>query len=128
MLPIDALRAYIPIRLQSLVLTPPAPFPFPPWEESFQGAVAFVDLSGFTLLSEALTRQGPKGIERLTEILNNFYQRMVAGVELAGGYVARFSGDALTAELLIMILIHLLRIIQIQSGFSILLFSEIILM
>lgn len=93
----DALRAYLPSRLQQAILSAPAPHPFPPWEERLEGAVLFMDVSGFTGLSEALTRQGPAGTEQLTELLNSFYQRMVAGVELAGGFVARFSGDAITA-------------------------------
>lgn len=93
----DPLRAYLPLRLQQLLQRPPAPAPAPPWEERSDAAVLFMDVSGFTALSEALTRQDHSGSEQLTEILNAFYERMVATIELAGGYVVKFSGDAITA-------------------------------
>lgn len=93
----DPLRAYLPHRLQHLLQRPPAPAPAPPWEERSEAAVLFMDVSGFTALSEALTRQDHSGSEQLTEILNAFYERMVATIEQAGGYVVKFSGDAITA-------------------------------
>ena len=93
----DALRAYVHERLIELLRTPPAPLPNPPWEERFPGAVMFVDVSGFTPLSEVLSQYGERGTERLTHILNRFYQWLVAGIEGAGAFVARFNGDAITA-------------------------------
>ncbi len=97
MVSVETLLAYIPSRLYDLLKKDPAPFPDPPWEERFTGAVLFVDVSGFTPLSEVLTRSGPAGTEQLTDILNRSYEWLVDGVEGAGGYVAHFNGDAITA-------------------------------
>ncbi len=93
----ETLLAYIPSRLYDLLKQDPAPHPNPPWEERFTAAVLFVDVSGFTPLSEVLTRSGPSGAEQLTDILNRSYEWLVDGVEGAGGFVAHFNGDAITA-------------------------------
>ncbi|HOT92015.1 MAG TPA: tetratricopeptide repeat protein [Anaerolineae bacterium] len=62
------------------------------------GAALFADISGFTPLTEALTRiYGPKrGAEELTHQLNRVYDALVAEVERYGGSVIGFAGDAIT--------------------------------
>jgi class 3 adenylate cyclase/tetratricopeptide (TPR) repeat protein len=60
-------------------------------------AVLFIDVAGFTPLSEALTNSGAYGTEELTRILNGWLDTMVGLVSLYGGEVAEFAGDALTA-------------------------------
>lgn len=57
----------------------------------------YVDLSGFTALTERLAEHGPKGAERLSEILNSCFGELVALVHHHGGEVQSFAGDAVLA-------------------------------
>ncbi|NUM48588.1 MAG: AAA family ATPase, partial [Anaerolineales bacterium] len=62
------------------------------------GAALFADISGFTPLTEKLTRElGPRrGIEALTHQINAVYEHLIAEVERYGGSVLGFAGDAIT--------------------------------
>ncbi|MCB8986706.1 MAG: tetratricopeptide repeat protein [Ardenticatenaceae bacterium] len=66
--------------------------------ESTTGAALFADISGFTPLTEKLTRSlGPRrGIEDLTRTINAVYAALIAEVERFGGSVIGFAGDAMT--------------------------------
>lgn len=61
------------------------------------GAVLFVDISGFTPLTEALAQQfgRSRGAELLTRTLNVVYQALIEEVERYGGSVLSFAGDAI---------------------------------
>ena len=59
--------------------------------------VLFADISGFTTLSERLARRGPAGVEQLSDLLNDFFGRLVVLIAEHGGDVVRFAGDALLA-------------------------------
>ncbi len=63
-----------------------------------RGAALFADISGFTPLTEALTRTlGPRrGAEELTRQLNWVYDALIAEVSRYGGSVIGFAGDAIT--------------------------------
>jgi class 3 adenylate cyclase len=65
--------------------------------ESFPGVVLFADISGFTALTERLTRQGALGTEKLTQTLNDYFTQLIAVVHKHGGDVLKFAGDALIA-------------------------------
>ncbi len=65
--------------------------------ERVSAAVLFADVSGFTSLTERLSRGGPAGTERLTEVLNTFFARLIDVVRAHGGDVMKFAGDALMA-------------------------------
>ncbi len=56
-----------------------------------------VDLSGFTPLTESLMKEGISGAERLSEILNDIFEPLVALVYARGGFIPYFAGDAFTA-------------------------------
>ncbi len=60
-------------------------------------AVLFADISGFTHLTDMLSRHGPDGSEELTSLLNLYFTHMIALLKRFGGQVIRFSGDALIA-------------------------------
>jgi class 3 adenylate cyclase len=62
----------------------------------FYAATAFADISGFTPLAEALASGGVRGAEELTAILNNVFETLITTVELHGGQVVKFGGDALS--------------------------------
>ncbi len=68
-----------------------------PTLEVTECAVLFVDLSGFTQLTENYARRGPEGAELLTRILNDFFGRVVDVIQYHGGDVVKFAGDAITA-------------------------------
>lgn len=62
------------------------------------GSVLFVDISGFTPLTETLARQfgRSRGAELLTRTLNEVYQALIDQVDQHGGSVIGFAGDAIT--------------------------------
>lgn len=57
----------------------------------------FIDLSGFTPLTEDLMRKGHRGAEQLSEILNEIFAPLVELVYARGGFIPYFAGDAFTA-------------------------------
>ena len=64
------------------------------WRE-LDASLCFVDISGFTALSERLARRGRVGTEQLTEVLNHVFSRMLALAAEQGGSLLKFGGDAL---------------------------------
>src|SRR5215210_815527 len=62
------------------------------------GTALFMDVSGFTPLTEALTRTfGPqRGAEEMTRHLNRIYDTLIAELDRYGASVVGFSGDAIT--------------------------------
>ena len=59
------------------------------------GTLCFVDISGFTSLSERLALQGRIGVEELTEVLNRVFGAMLEIAFTRGGSLLKFGGDAL---------------------------------
>lgn len=70
-------------------------------EERIFAAVLFVDISGFTPMTEALSQQGREGVEELSAILDRYFTRMSEPVLDLGGDVVKFAGDALIVAFLI---------------------------
>ena len=64
---------------------------------SFDAYTMFIDLSGFTSMTEALMREGNEGAEKLSRILNSIFSPLVRLVYLRGGFIPYFAGDAFTA-------------------------------
>src|SRR5258706_6224560 len=64
------------------------------WRE-LDATCCFVDISGFTALSERLARRGRIGAEELTEVLNHVFPRMLGIAYDKGGSLLKFGGDAL---------------------------------
>src|SRR5260221_5257344 len=64
------------------------------WRE-LDATCCFVDISGFTALSERLARRGRIGAEELTEVLNHVFGRMLGIAYDKGGSLLKFGGDAL---------------------------------
>ncbi|HEU4894429.1 MAG TPA: adenylate/guanylate cyclase domain-containing protein, partial [Acidimicrobiia bacterium] len=63
--------------------------------QSVEGSLVFVDISGFTNLSERLAGRGRIGAEELTGVLNSVFARMLEIAFVRGGYLLKFGGDAL---------------------------------
>jgi class 3 adenylate cyclase len=92
---IDRLRSYVPRPVLSHLLasgeiTSPAAV-------RQRGVVLFVDISGFTPLTERLARRGAAGAESMAKILNAFFGATVDEIGEFGGDVIDFAGDALFA-------------------------------
>lgn len=91
----ETLAAYIPMdRRQALTRGEDLP-------DRTNGAALFADISEFTSVTEALTRElGPRrAAEELTRQLNRVYGALIAEVQHYGGSVIGFSGDAITCWL-----------------------------
>jgi class 3 adenylate cyclase/tetratricopeptide (TPR) repeat protein len=58
-------------------------------------SLCFVDISGFTNLSERLARRGRVGAEELTEVLDFVFSDMLGIAYEKGGVLLKFGGDAL---------------------------------
>jgi class 3 adenylate cyclase/tetratricopeptide (TPR) repeat protein len=91
-----AWRSFVPDDVVRTLLRHPNQTPIAN-SDSSDAVVLFIDVAGFTPLSEALTNSGAYGTEELTQILNGWFDTMASLVSLYGGAVAEFAGDALTA-------------------------------
>jgi len=63
----------------------------------FHTAALFVDISGFTALTESLMKHGKEGAEHLTNALNTIFIPLTAAVFAHSGFITTFAGDAFTA-------------------------------
>ena len=93
---LEKLAAYVPTPVAEDIYHHPRPLRQPA-SRRFPAAVLFTDISGFTALSELLNAAGPTGAEELTDILNDYFTRMIQIIQSFGGQVVKFSGDAITA-------------------------------
>lgn len=59
------------------------------------GSVVFVDLSGFTAMSERLSRKGKVGSEEVTAAINSCFSQLLEVAYADGGSLLKFGGDAL---------------------------------
>ncbi len=66
----------------------------------FKAYTMFIDMSGFTPLTETLMKQGTAGAEQLSVTLNNIFAPMVKLVYQRKGFIPYFAGDAFTAVFL----------------------------
>jgi class 3 adenylate cyclase/tetratricopeptide (TPR) repeat protein len=84
------LLPYVPrLLLRHLEETPDAPV------RVLDGSLVFVDISGFTRLSERLARQGREGAERLADAIDECFTALLAVAYENGGGLLKFGGDAL---------------------------------
>ena len=69
-----------------------------PLANTLTGAALFADISGFTTLTESLSRTlGPRlGAEELTRQLNRVYDALIHETDQFGGSILGFNGDAIT--------------------------------
>jgi ABC-type oligopeptide transport system substrate-binding subunit/class 3 adenylate cyclase len=87
---LPALAAYIPRDRVENLIRPGTPLP----EE---GVALIADISGFTPLTEALTRglSPDQGAEELTRALDGVFTPLIAEIQAFHGSVIKFGGDAL---------------------------------
>jgi class 3 adenylate cyclase len=65
-----------------------------PASETLDAAVALLDISGFTQLTERLAAEGPIGAEKLQTTLNQCFGKLTARARHHGGEILKFPGDA----------------------------------
>ena len=63
----------------------------------FSAASMFVDISGFTNLTETLMKHKKSGAEVLTDTLDKIFNPLVKNVYEHGGLITTFAGDAFTS-------------------------------
>ena len=62
---------------------------------TLDGSMLFVDISGFTKMSERLARHGKVGAEEVTDVLGGVFTRLLAVAYGEDGSLLKFGGDAL---------------------------------
>src|SRR3954470_15036994 len=63
--------------------------------QEVDGTLVFLDVSGFTQLSERLARRGREGAEDLAEAIGECFARLLRVAYDNGGGLLKFGGDAL---------------------------------
>lgn len=85
------------------ILTPFVPRLSVEWQSRFgdstwaeiDGSMVFIDLSGFTALSERLSRLGREGAEEITRVIDETFADLLQAAYRRGGGLLKFGGDAL---------------------------------
>ena len=86
----ETLRPYVPrLLIRWLAEAEHARF------RTLDGSMLFVDISGFTKMSERLARQGKVGAEEVTDALGAVFSRLLAVAYGEDGSLLKFGGDAL---------------------------------
>ncbi|MGE3062070.1 MAG: tetratricopeptide repeat protein [bacterium] len=62
-----------------------------------EGSALFVDIKGFTHMTETLMKENDKGSEILSEIINEIFHSLISPIHKYNGFIATFAGDAFTA-------------------------------
>ena len=85
-----SLRSYLPRVLISWLAEAPGTT-----LREVDGTIVFVDISGFTKMSERLARSGKVGAEEVTEVIGSVFARLLSVAYGEGGGLIKFGGDAL---------------------------------
>ncbi len=94
--PTEVLVRYVPTLVLRRLATDPE-LRTEPVSETFDAAVLFADITGFTRLTERFAEYGKAGTEEITAIVNAYFECLVATVKAHGGDVLKFAGDAILA-------------------------------
>ena len=86
----DNVRPYLPELVTNWLAEAPETH-----ARELPGSLLFVDVSGFTKLSERLARRGKVGAEELTEAIGVSFSRLLGVAYANGGGLLKFGGDAL---------------------------------
>ena len=87
--PFERLKPYVPrIAIDWLRGTPDARY------RQIEGSLAFVDISGFTQLTERLSRKGKVGAEEMNDLLDSCFTELLSVAYDYGAGVIKWGGDA----------------------------------
>jgi len=85
----ERLKPYVPlVAIDWLRETPELRY------KQIQGSLAFVDISGFTSLTERLSRKGKVGAEEMNDLLNDCFDALLTTAYDYGAGVIKWGGDA----------------------------------
>jgi class 3 adenylate cyclase/tetratricopeptide (TPR) repeat protein len=87
---IERVQPYVPRALHQHLVDDPN---VQSWTED--GTAAFVDISGFTQLSEQLARKGREGAEQITDTIGDSFESILRVAYENGASLLKFGGDAL---------------------------------
>lgn len=87
---IYSLSSFLPHKL---VLSKISNKKFKPFE-IFNATILFADISGFTYMSEKLSKLGKEGSEDVNKIINGYFNPLIKMVYKWNGDIYRFGGDA----------------------------------
>ncbi len=68
-----------------------------PLSRELWGALLFLDVCGFTKITEYANSKGHYGIEIITEVLNNYYEKLASLIYARGGCIVKYGGDSCLA-------------------------------
>ncbi len=86
----ERVRPYVPRALQQHLIENPDSRCW-----MAEGSAAFVDISGFTQLSEQLARKGREGAEQITDAIGGSFESILLVAYQNGGGLLKFGGDSL---------------------------------
>jgi adenylate cyclase 10 len=66
-----------------------------PEKQSLESVVMFADISGFTNLTETLSKEGDEGAEKTAFAINRYMELLVKSISRSGGDIFKFAGDAM---------------------------------
>jgi len=87
---VERVRAYVPRAFQQQLLDNPQGRSW-----LAEGSAAVVDISGFTQLSEQLSRKGREGAEQITDAIGASFESSLLVAYQNGGGLLKFGGDGL---------------------------------
>ena len=58
------------------------------------GTAIYLDIVGFTSMTEQLMRSGKQGVEPLSEIINNLFNPLIQAIYKNDGFITQFAGDS----------------------------------
>jgi class 3 adenylate cyclase/tetratricopeptide (TPR) repeat protein len=90
---VDTTATYLPAHIVDRILRDPVPGQIS--GKFIEGTLTFSDISGFTAMSERLSRIGREGAEEITGIVNRYFNAMLTILREYDGYLVKFGGDAL---------------------------------
>ncbi|XZN91389.1 MAG: adenylate/guanylate cyclase domain-containing protein [Microcoleus sp.] len=93
---VENIASFLPIRVLNCLAAETTPLATPA-SSSFEAAVLFVDISGFTALTERLAQKGAIGVEELTTHLNAYFGQLIELIIAHKGDIVKFAGDAMLA-------------------------------
>ena len=92
----QSLIKYIPALVIKYIMQSPASANRTlPEVQKLNTVVLFADISGFTSISEAYSKMGPRGCEDLVFCINRYMESLVKLIGKYGGDIIKFVGDAL---------------------------------
>ncbi len=68
-----------------------------PYSKSIEAGVLFTDVSGFTKLTENISSSGYYSIEKITDMLNSYFDKMYQAINKFNGDLIKYGGDSILA-------------------------------